>query len=153
MILIGSIEVGFCASCCFTVGFLFLRERIGGYHAPNETVCVVMSCMVEFIALEFIPMFLKVPISGWLLVIGSGICIILIAPVNNENIHMTAAEIKQNAFCARLRLAILILIIVLLYKIGASQAAIALQLAIFAGTSSMVVANCRMYIFNKEAIK
>lgn len=41
--LLGGLITDFGSAFCFTVSFLFLRERTGGYHAKTEWQCALYS--------------------------------------------------------------------------------------------------------------
>ena len=143
LVLLGRFEAGLFPAICFTLAFLFLREATGGYHAPNEVTCVILSCVVEFVLLMLVDPLLRLQPSQWLLMVGGCAFIVLIAPVNDENIHMTDQEMKINACRARLRLAIIVSSIVILQLLGAVHAVVALQLAIFGVATSILVATLK----------
>lgn len=140
LILLGSFEAGILPAICFTIAFLYLRESTGGYHAHNEVTCVILSCVVEFILLLLVQPVLNLPPSQWLLMVSGCICIVLIAPVNDDSIHMTDDEMKHNAHRSWFRLAILVCIILVLTFLDATHVVTALQLAIFGDAVSLVVA-------------
>lgn len=143
LILLGSIEAGILPGICFTVAFLFLREATGGYHAANEMQCVVLSCVVEFVLLFLVDPLLELPPCQWLLMAGGCICIILIAPINDENIRMTEAEMRINARRSWFRLAIIVGAVVVFNCLGAARTVTAIQLSVFGVAASMLVATLK----------
>lgn len=143
LILLGSVEAGILPGICFTVAFLFLREATGGYHAANEGHCIVLSCIVEFVLLSFIDPLLDLPPCRWLLMAGGCVCIILMAPVNDENIHLTETEMRINAHRSWFRLAVIIGVIVVFNYLDATHTATAIQLSIFGVAASMLVATLK----------
>ena len=46
--LLGGLITDFGSAFCFTVSFLFLRERTGGYHAKTEWQCALYSAAMIF---------------------------------------------------------------------------------------------------------
>ena len=46
--LLGGLITDFGLAFCFTVSFLFLRERTGGYHAKTEWQCALYSAAMIF---------------------------------------------------------------------------------------------------------
>lgn len=143
LVLLGSIEAGVLPGICFTVTFLFMREVTGGYHATNEMQCVILSCIVEFVLLSLVDPLLGLPPCQWLLMAGGCVCIILIAPINDENIHMTEAEIRINAHRSWFRLAIIVGTVVIFNYFGAAHTVTAIQLSVFGVAASMLVATLK----------
>lgn len=143
LILLGSMEAGVLPAVCFTVAFLFLREATGGYHAANEVQCAILSCIVEFVLLSLVDPLLGLPPCQWLLMAGGCVCIILIAPINDENIHMTEAEMRINAHRSWFRLAIIVGTVVIFNYFGAAHTVTAIQLSVFGVAASMLVATLK----------
>lgn len=46
--LLGGLITDFGSAFCFTVSFLFLRERTGGYHAKNRMAVRIILCRHDF---------------------------------------------------------------------------------------------------------
>lgn len=143
LVLLGSIEAGVLPGICFTVTFLFMREVTGGYHATNEMQCVILSCIVEFVLLSLVDPLLDLPPCQWLIMAGGCICIILIAPVNDENIHLTNTEMRINAQRSWLRLAIIVGTVVIFNYFGAAHTVTAIQLSVFGVSASMLAATLK----------
>lgn len=143
LIALGSFVAGTLPAIGFTISFLFLRESTGGYHAKSESSCVVLSCFVEFVLLSLVEPIVEEFPCQWLLMIGGCVCIVLLAPINDENIQMTDAEMRANAHRSRIRLSILLCFVVTLQCVGAIQVVASLQLAIFGVAASIVAAELK----------
>lgn len=55
--LLGGLITDFGSAFCFTVSFLFLRERTGGYHAKTEWQCALYSAAMIFATMFALPIF------------------------------------------------------------------------------------------------
>ena len=90
LISIGTRLFGFRCTLCFTLGFLVLRRRTNGYHAKTYIGCLLGSILIEC---NSIFMVRNLSMEGIVLIIAlSNLIILKVAPVNNEQIHLTAGE-------------------------------------------------------------
>lgn len=90
LIFIGACLFGFQCVLCFTLGFLVLRRRTNGYHAKTYIGCLLGSILIEC---NSIFMVRNLSMEGIVLIIAlSNLIILKVAPVNNEQIHLTAGE-------------------------------------------------------------
>lgn len=96
--LLGGLITDFGSAFCFTVSFLFLRERTGGYHAKTEWQCALYSAAM---------IFAEEPNNYWAIMIASSALIWVSSPADNKQIHLSRAESKAMAKRARLRLLLL----------------------------------------------
>ena len=92
---------------CFTVSFLFLRERTGGYHAKTEWQCALYSAAMIFATMFALPIFAEESNNYWAIMIASSALIWVSSPADNKQIHLSRAESKAMAKRARLRLLLL----------------------------------------------
>lgn len=100
-------DYGFRFGFCFTVSFLFLRERTGGYHAKTEWQCALYSAAMIFATMFALPIFAEEPNNYWAIMIASSALIWVSSPADNKQIHLSRAESKAMAKRARLRLLLL----------------------------------------------
>ena len=92
--LLGGLITDFGLAFCFTVSFLFLRERTGGYHAKTEWQCALYSAAMIFATMFALPIFAEEPNNYWAIMIASSALI-------------WVSESKALAKRARLRLLLL----------------------------------------------
>lgn len=69
--LLGGLITDFGLAFCFTVSFLFLRERTGGYHAKTEWQCALYSAAMIFATMFALPIFAEEPNNYWAIMIAS----------------------------------------------------------------------------------
>lgn len=105
--LLGGLITDFGSAFCFTVSFLFLRERTGGYHAKTEWQCALYSAAMIFATMFALPIFAEEPNNYWAIMIASSALIWVSSPADNKQIHLSRAESKAMAKRARLRLLLL----------------------------------------------
>ena len=105
--LLGGLITDFGLAFCFTVSFLFLRERTGGYHAKTEWQCALYSAAMIFATMFALPIFAEEPNNYWAIMIASSALIWVSSPADNKQIHLSRAESKAMAKRARLRLLLL----------------------------------------------
>ena len=92
LIFIGACLFGFQCVLCFTLGFLVLRRRTNGYHAKTYIGCLLGSILIEC---NSIFMVRNLSMEGIVLIIAlSNLIILKVAPVNNEQIHLTVDEMN-----------------------------------------------------------
>lgn len=105
--LLGGLITDFGLAFCFTVSFLFLRERTGGYHAKTEWQCALYSAAMIFATMFALPIFAEEPNNYWAIMIASSALIWVSSPADNKQMHLSRAESKAMAKRARLRLLLL----------------------------------------------
>lgn len=105
--LLGGLITDFGSAFCFTVSFLFLRERTGGYHAKTEWQCALYSAAMIFATMFALPIFAEESNNYWAIMIASSALIWVSSPADNKQIHLSRAESKAMAKRARLRLLLL----------------------------------------------
>lgn len=101
-------------SLSFFLSFFYLRKRTNGYHANSFTGCLFFSmCSVYVIFHLVLP---RIPREAILCIpLMSSIIILLLAPIQNENIKMSEAEQKKTAFFVK-RNTVLLLFFILCSK-------------------------------------
>jgi accessory gene regulator B len=114
----------------FTIAYGFLRSYAGGYHARTQTGCYIFSvalicvvfCLIKFIQWN--------NISTAICVILSGIVILALAPLEDENKRLDEKE--QYFFKKRANTVLLILIVINLFAnfIGQFPVSICITMAI-----------------------
>lgn len=97
----------------FATVLMYLRAYTNGHHAKTYLLCVINSCLIEILGV-FLSKYLM-PILSLLLAFGSAVIILIIAPINNDQIHYSAKEFAAVRTACHTRLTIvLVLHIVLL---------------------------------------
>lgn len=138
LIFLGSLIAGFLPAFLFTSALFFLRKRTNGYHARTELGCVSMSVSFEIIAMWLLPHFVFE--SYIILLGGSLICVLPLAPVNNSQIHLSDSELNAMRWRSYLRILILVIGSVVLWGCGFQLAAVSLALALFFSAISLALA-------------
>lgn len=82
---------GVSQSVWFTIGFLLLRRRTNGYHFKTYFTCLFFSIVLEFFSMWIINNLESYILFGVLII--SDVLILILSPVNNDQIHLTASEI------------------------------------------------------------
>jgi len=129
LVLTGSGIGGLTHSLVFTFGFLFLRQRTNGYHAKTELGCIAVSLLFEIIAMWMLPYFV---FDVYIVVlIGSFLCVLMLSPVNNKQIHLSEKEQHSIRWRAHLRTALVATLSLVLWYYGYNLSAISAALALF----------------------
>lgn len=91
---IGAIVVGWWGSLLYTTVFRFLRSRTGGYHAKTPHQCIITSISLQVVFLIGAVLLPKIEplLMVFIVLLGGGI--LLLAPANNCELHLTAEEIQ-----------------------------------------------------------
>lgn len=89
---IGAIFVGLLGAFLYLYTFRFLRTRTGGYHARTPHGCLLTTLCTMLAALSLAKI-LKDPLFGVIVLFGSSLCILMLAPANNSALHLTSSEI------------------------------------------------------------
>ena len=122
--LLGGLITDFGSAFCFTVSFLFLRERTGGYHATMFAL----------------PIFAEEPNNYWAIMIASSALIWVSSPADNKQIHLSRAESKAMAKRARLRLLLLDAVLLALLGVHGHLFASSIALAELSVAVSLMMA-------------
>ena len=80
-------------SLLFIGKFRFLRTRTGGYHAETPFQCFLASVSITYVSLK-IAQSVTSSTMLMLLMVLAGLTIIVTAPSNNQNIHLSQEEIN-----------------------------------------------------------
>lgn len=89
---VGTLVVDWKGVFLFLFVFRFLRARTGGYHAKSSVGCLLSALLTEMFSLFAAK---SIPTAGYsfcILVVAT-LCIIVLAPANNANLHLTDEEI------------------------------------------------------------
>lgn len=138
MILLGAWLAGFWPALLFAGGQGFLAKRTNGYHARTPLGCAALSALFETCAMWLLPRLVFEPYL--ILLVGGSFCVLGLAPVNNERIHLSEKELRAMRWRAWLRLGVLDALSAILYASGHFSLAISLALAIFAVAASLTLA-------------
>lgn len=112
MAVVGTMLAGFLQTVLFLWGICFLRKRTNGYHAQSYLECLAKSLGCEVICLLAAPL---LPVWACALLLAAGtVTVVLLAPVNNENMHFDEREMAALRQSTRKRLAVADLAAVLL---------------------------------------
>ncbi len=138
MVLLGTWIAGFWPALLFAGGQSFLAKRTNGYHARTPLGCAAVSALFEAAAMWMLPRLAFEPYI--ILLVGASVCVLGLAPVNNERIHLSEEALRAMRWRARLRLFTLAALSAALYAGGYFPLAVSLALAIFAVAISLVLA-------------
>lgn len=138
LLLLGACIGGFGPALLFTCGLLFLRKRTNGYHAHTPLGCAAASTVIEVLAMCMLPRFAFE--VYFVVLVGSFVCVLLLAPVNNQQIHLTEKELKAMRWRGHLRAFMLLALSLLMWNRGYSALAVSVSLAIFFTSASLVLA-------------
>lgn len=138
MVLLGACIAGFGPALLFAAGQGFLAKRTNGYHARTPLGCAALSVLFEAAAMWLLPRFVWEPYL--IVLVGASLCVLGLAPVNNERIHLSQKELRACAWRARLRLFALAAASAALWTGGYFSLAVSLALAIFAVAFSLTLA-------------
>lgn len=128
MAAVGTVLKGLPQAVLFLWGVGFLRRRTNGYHARTYLECLVKSLICEILCLLAAP-YLP-PWACAVLLAVSTVTVVLLAPVNNENLHFDEREMAALRQSTRKRLVI------------ADAAAVVLLVAVPEYAAYLVLALC-----------
>ena len=112
MAVVGTVLAGLPKTLLFLCGVSFLRRRTNGYHANTYLECLVKSLGCEVVCLLAAPL---LPVWACALLLTAGtVTVVLLAPVNNQNLHFDEREMAALRQSTRKRLAVADLAAVLL---------------------------------------
>lgn len=93
LILLGSYHFGFLQTISFSICFVSLRKYSNGYHAETYTHCLIFSLILQSASMTLVRnLYPEFFIIIW---IFSDFVILKIAPVNNNQIHLTLSELSM----------------------------------------------------------
>lgn len=127
----------------FSIFFVILRERTGGYHLKNSYVCIASSVILGVVVTEFAKR-AATEIPPALVIITlclSVVYILLNAPINHPNLDLSILEAMKCKKLSRIVIAVELLSILLLIVFHAEPSAILSGcMAIFIVAVSMKIA-------------
>ena len=135
----------------YSLVFFLLRKRFGGWHAPNEWLCQLISiALVFFMVLLVVPMILNLSlIEIWIL---NGIAIALavaIKPVYPLKVHFSYKIVLANQ-----RIKNMLLICIVIVQVCTFQKNISIlvcsMLAIYTGIISVLIEYTQQIIFERK---
>ena len=97
--------------------YFYIKKYLGGYHAKTIWGCLVLSLLFELLFLGIISHFLHEPISFILLTVCT-LAILILAPYNHPNLHLTLEEAKMCHKKSILRLFSILMIIIVSFIAG-----------------------------------
>lgn len=83
----------FSCSISFFFTYFFVKKYIGGYHAKTIWGCLLFSLLMELAFLMILPRLLTTP-TLLVILVGSVLSILKLAPYNHPNLHLTQEEVK-----------------------------------------------------------
>ena len=92
LILLGSYCFGFRRTISFAVCFVTLRKYSNGYHAKTYIHCLLLSLILQSVSMILIKA-LPTKFFGFVWIF-SDFVILKIAPVNNNQLHLTQSELS-----------------------------------------------------------
>lgn len=111
---------GFWVAFTYLGSFYFLRVRINGYHARTYIGCLLASIVLEVILLKGVLLLLNKDITVLLNAIGFA-AILIWAPFNHPNMHLSDRELHACKIGARIRVFILMLLEIVLAVFSKQQ--------------------------------
>lgn len=138
LLVVGTLITNLVYAIVYCISVLFLQKRTNGYHSRSEWLCALVSILFEMLALLSIPWFET--FSYCVVLFGSTICVMLLAPVNNQKIHLSEKEMHAMHCRACVRVGILTLISVFLWRMGYFDIAKCIALSIFSVDLSLAFA-------------
>lgn len=102
----------FSTSLSFYLSFFLLRIHTNGYHAKTFTGCLLFSVCSECVLFLLILPHLRSATLLWILALST-IVILLLAPYDHPNLHMSKEELKASGHMARLTVLILDMVLIL----------------------------------------
>ena len=96
----------------FFLSFFLLREYLGGFHANSVLACLFFSLLSEIIVFFLVYPILSQPGIAYITMICI-ICILILAPYNHPNMHLTNEEAMACKKRGRIRTFIIAVIIIL----------------------------------------
>lgn len=141
----------FCALCGFILKFFFpgilfyitcfiIRSFAGGYHAPTEKKCMIISFISIAISLVFIKLFINncsSIIISLIFFISVGL-IFLIAPIDNNEKKLNSKEKNIFRFFTRLVVSLCAILAIILYRYNHIDFSYAIQVSVFLQAILMV---------------
>lgn len=111
VVTLGSLVSTIWQSILFAIALMYLRAYTNGHHAKSYLSCLINSCVIELLGVFLCNYF--TPVISLCLAIGSSITILLVAPINNEQIHFSEKELAAVRTVCHKRLAILFVLHIL----------------------------------------
>lgn len=145
LFLLGWLICGFASTTTFLVGFNLLRRSIGGWHAKTPITCLCCSVLqITFVLGVLYPLFMSIlylAIVGTL--VSSAICIVLLAPMPPEKLHVTPQELTAMRHMARKTLSAEMVVVFFFLAFGLTALALSTSLGIGCAAFSLWIANIK----------
>ena len=128
VVALGSLFSNIGCAFLFAIVLMYLRAYTNGHHAKTYLSCLANSCMIEVLGVLLCNYLTA--ILSFFLVFVSALIILILAPLNNEQIHFSPEEFEAVRTVCHKRLAILfILHVVLLPLLPVSAYCISLAMS------------------------
>ena len=116
LIALGVLVTPFPQVLLLNLGLAFLRKRTNGLHMSTKLSCFAFSLLCEYVCLYLIHFLAsgRLFLSFALLVVSS-LVILWLAPCNNKAIHLSQDELQNARKGVKIRLAIYLLIVFILF--------------------------------------
>lgn len=124
----------------FSVFFLTLRKRSGGYHASKNWVCALSSAVLFALCVGLVQ---RVTFSIWLalaIVVVAGAVVFALAPINHPNLHLDSDEVAQLRKSSRLVFGAEAALIAIIWALGLYPYAFMAALAVGLVAATMLLA-------------
>lgn len=115
--ILGSVISSLLVVISFFIGFYFLQERIGGFHAKNVKKCLFATLISELLILGLMYRVLSNDFLLILLLISTAM-ILCFPPYQDSNIGFTDEELRACATSGKIRMISLLVVLVILCKFG-----------------------------------
>lgn len=130
LIIIVGIIIGDLSNCIgYLITFYLLRKYAGGYHAPSKTICLIVTCVIEIVAIGAICV-TRINMYSFVLYIGISLLIYLYAPIEAVNKPLTSEEKKLCKDKTTLVVAFCFVISILDFFIGKNNVNIGILVAL-----------------------
>ena len=107
----------FLTAISFFATYFLIKKYLGGYHAKTIWGCLVLSLFLELLFLVVLSHYLFIPFSFIILILCT-LTILILAPYNHPNLHLTSEEIKGCQKKVRLRLCFILIVAAISHLVG-----------------------------------
>ena len=154
ILMIGSILSSFSTTLTFYISFVFLRHKVGGYHAETSMGCFFLSILVTAFASCFvIPLAMK-KIEFFVLLLFSCFIVFAMKPANHPNMKMSEDESAENHKRAKFRVMTEANIaVILFYRPTARILGAAVLVGIFFAACSILAGKIKLEVKENEQRK
>ncbi len=128
IVVLGTLLSDLWRALLFAVALMYLRAYTNGHHAKTYLRCLVNSCIIEVLGVLLCSYL--TPVLSFFLALVSALIVLMIAPLNNAQIHFSPEElIAVRSACHKRLAALFILHTVLLPLLPVSAYCISLAMA------------------------